>query len=540
VSYDARGSSDPDGDSLTYRWQFGDGSAEVQGFAAQHRYIDQGKFSITLIVTDSHGATDQAHWAIEIWNVAPSVTPSLTVPPMPAPLPLQAKISPHAFDVGPADNPVATIDWGDGTVSKDTVHTYTKPGAYVVQVTATDKDGATSQPWMSGALWVYDASASHPTAPGYESIDLGTLGGDAFPRALNNRGEVVGSGAASSTQGWVHHGFFWKDGVLTDLGPSGSSRGHADAINEAGWIAGGSGQGDPNMALWNEGVPAGSNYVGAGEYGVWVVKLTEAKDAVANVEGHEYPRAYLVRNGSSTDLGNLGAYFAYGRDMNSLWQVVGEAAVKYVGAEAYEWHAFLWENGVMKDLGSLGTTPCPYNPQDLCSYSEALDINERGQIVGDAENSSGVMRAVIWDPNTTTPRDLGFGSGSSRAVKINERGQIAGDGSGEGYFLDGVELIRLGSLGGGKTSVAGMNESGMVIGTSATSAGEIHAFIWSRGSGMRDLGTGPFGAARVGSTAVAINERGDVVGVAAPCLYQYDFSCSVWSPARPILWRNHN
>ena len=544
VFYDATGSNDPDGDSLTYQWQFSDGSADVKGFVVEHTFIDQGKYVITLIVTDSHGATDRAHWGVEIWNAAPAIRSAvLTIPRMPAPVPVQAKLRLDVFDQGPADNPVATIDWGDGTVSRDTVHTYPKPGVYSVTVTATDKDGAVSGPWTSVPLWVYDPTQNHPTAPGYEAIELGTLGGNAVPSSLNNHAEVVGWSATSDSQQWVYHGFLWKAGVLTDLGPPGSTRGHADVINDAGWIAGASGRGsDPYMVLWQDGIPAASDYVASDEFGVGAVRLLESKDALANVEGHEYPRAYVVRNGSATYLGDLGGYHSWGSDMNSREQIVGSAAIKYVGAAAYEWHAFLWEGGVIKDLGNLGTTPCSNIPELQCGYSEASDINEQGQIVGWAENSAGVMRAVIWESNTTTPKDLGFGSGSTRAVAINEHGQIAGDtySPGEGYFLDGTGIVRLGSLGGGHTQVVAMNEDGVVIGTSVTSGGEVHAFVWSRRAGMRDLGTGPFGVPGIGAVPVAINAHGDVIGYAMPCMTHSGVSsCSYWSTTRAILWR-HN
>lgn len=51
---DASGSSDPDGDALSYQWDFGDGNAG-HGRAAQHSYAQQGSFKVTLTVTDGAG-----------------------------------------------------------------------------------------------------------------------------------------------------------------------------------------------------------------------------------------------------------------------------------------------------------------------------------------------------------------------------------------------------------------------------------------------------------------------------------------------------
>lgn len=55
VVFDGRASSDPDGDPITYRWTFGDGSTSE---AAQptHEYSADGSFSVSLIVTDDKGA----------------------------------------------------------------------------------------------------------------------------------------------------------------------------------------------------------------------------------------------------------------------------------------------------------------------------------------------------------------------------------------------------------------------------------------------------------------------------------------------------
>jgi probable HAF family extracellular repeat protein len=148
----------------------------------------------------------------------------------------------------------------------------------------------------------------------------------------------------------------------------------------------------------------------------------------------------------------------------------------------------------------------------------------------------------LWSAKDLVPHDLGFGP-SSRAVAINERGQIAGDTwyqAGEAFFRDNGTVVTLGSLGGGKTRVRGMNEHGDVVGTSVTASGEVHAFVWQRETGMHDLGTGPFGVPNVGSVAVGINDRGDILGYVVPCDVSYDVQCSGWRPMRAVLWRSTN
>ena len=55
--FDARGSSDPDQDSLTYSWDFGDGSTG-SGVTTSHTYGSSGTFSIRLTVSDAEAQVD--------------------------------------------------------------------------------------------------------------------------------------------------------------------------------------------------------------------------------------------------------------------------------------------------------------------------------------------------------------------------------------------------------------------------------------------------------------------------------------------------
>lgn len=534
----AVGASDPDGDSLYYTWDFGDGATITGTYTHQtHQYLDNGTYAVVLTVTDSHGATATTTKNLTITNVAPSVTSAtLSAAPMPHTIPLEVTLHIEVSDPGAHDNPSAMIDWGDGTVSADTAHVYRRPGVYYPNVTVTDKDGATSsrQSWI--AVWVYDPADNHPI-PGYEVIDLGTLGGDQTrPLAFNNLAEVVGS---STTAGDTSHAFLWRNGVLSDISPPGQLIDQAVTINDAGVIVGGSQDGQ--LPMWHHGNLVGFVPVPRSEYGGWPVSVSPSGDVLVNLEGHEFPDAHLVRGGTVL---KLTTGHSAGLDMNSHEQVVGWIGISYIGGSAVETHAFVWDDSVMKDLGTIGTAPCWYAPERQCGSSEATDINEAGQIVGTAFDGNR-MRAVLWDSKDAAPRDLGFGTGSSQAVAINENGQIAGDASdysepSEGFFRENGTVIRLGSLGGGETRVAGMNEQGVVAGTSITASGDVHAFVWTRVTGMRDLGVGPFGAPGVGTVVVAINDRGDILGYAVPCAVNYQGYCGGQRPVRAILWRSTN
>lgn len=57
ASFDASGSSDPDGDTLAYAWDFGDGQTSSL-VAPAHAYDAAGTYLVTLVVSDGRGGTD--------------------------------------------------------------------------------------------------------------------------------------------------------------------------------------------------------------------------------------------------------------------------------------------------------------------------------------------------------------------------------------------------------------------------------------------------------------------------------------------------
>jgi microbial collagenase len=76
VNVDASASSDPDGDTLTYAWDFGDG-ATGNGKTASHTYAAAGNYPIKLTVNDGHGGTGNV---TQNFNASASGDPDPSVP----------------------------------------------------------------------------------------------------------------------------------------------------------------------------------------------------------------------------------------------------------------------------------------------------------------------------------------------------------------------------------------------------------------------------------------------------------------------------
>src|SRR5262249_23259284 len=112
------------------------------------------------------------------------------------------------------------------------------------------------------------------------------------------------------------------------------------------------------------------------------------------------------KNDLMRDLGTLGgtnpASLAW--DVNNLGQVVGQSSSNT------STHAFLWQSGVMSDLGVGG------------DYSIARAINDAGLVTGKF-SLSGTSHAFLWKNGTMT--DLGRSDGGN---DINSTGQLVADG----------------------------------------------------------------------------------------------------------------
>ena len=103
-------SSDPDGDALTYQWDFGDGT-QATGATVTHTWAQDGVYTVRLVVTDIRGLTDAIVSTATVANVAPIVGGIATATLLPG----ETYAAGGSFTDPGADTWSATVDYGDGS-----------------------------------------------------------------------------------------------------------------------------------------------------------------------------------------------------------------------------------------------------------------------------------------------------------------------------------------------------------------------------------------------------------------------------------------
>jgi probable HAF family extracellular repeat protein len=220
----------------------------------------------------------------------------------------------------------------------------------------------------------------------------------------------------------------------------------------------------------------------------------------ANLPGDFSSHAFIYSNGSLQDLGTLGPAFddSLGNGINDSGDVAGTSEISGNGNGSIS-HAFLYNNGVMHDLGTNG------GPD-----SSALAINDKAQITGYYVDTSGNRHAFIYTKGAI--KDIG--GFDSVGFGINASGEITGEtvtqpnGFRHAFLYSKGTMHDLGTLGGDTSEGVAINNSGEVIGGSNTVNGAPvdHVFLYKDGL-MIDLGI--LGGGR------GINDKAEVVGTTA-------------------------
>lgn len=217
---------------------------------------------------------------------------------------------------------------------------------------------------------------------------------------------------------------------------------------------------------------------------------------------------------SVIDLGTLGgtASNGYGGVNNRGW-VTGDANLSGDQTE----HAFLWRDGIMTDLGTLGGL----------NSSTAFPIkDDRGFIMGTAQTST-------LDP-------LGeFWGAAFFCTAVNCQGYQNLE---LGFLWQNGTMTALPTLGGNNSEAFGVNNVGEVVGMAETATQDpscippqvldFGAVIWGPKPGqIQELPVFPGDSV---AAALAINDNGQVVGTSGVCAVPTSLALGIHA----VLWQN--
>ena len=137
VAFNGGGSSDPNGGTLSYAWNFGDGGTGT-GATPSHTFARAGTYTVTLTLSDTNGLTGSATTTATITALSPPVA----VPGGPY---TGTVNQPIVFNGSASSDPnqsTLTYAWtfGDGGTATGATpsHTYTTAGSYQATLTVTD------------------------------------------------------------------------------------------------------------------------------------------------------------------------------------------------------------------------------------------------------------------------------------------------------------------------------------------------------------------------------------------------------------------
>jgi probable HAF family extracellular repeat protein len=315
----------------------------------------------------------------------------------------------------------------------------------------------------------------------YEIIDLGTFGGfSSVALGINNKAQIVGG---ADPPGGSRIAFLWENGSMTELPQLEAGESHeAEDINDLGIVVGRMGGNDHGF-IWD-----GKTIDFVGD--VLMPRSAYAINDSGEIVGSgRFPppapsglRAFHFADDVMTDLGTLGGTISIAWDVNASGQIVGES-----GTGGPPGGAFLLDSGVMSNLGTLGG-----------SGSEAQSINDNGQVVGRSLRETGTgFHAFLWEDGVMT--DLGLQLETlapfinSRPEAINNVGQVVGKGTVNfarkagfvsiGFLVDpdAGPILLLDTLpeNSGWSDIAprDINDNGQIVGSATTPEGSRHAFL---------------------------------------------------------------
>lgn len=336
--------------------------------------------------------------------------------------------------------------------------------------------------------------------------DLGSLnGGETHVTAINNSGDVVGWSRIAPGQ---QHAFLYRGGQMIDIGPQDTFYSTAEAINNAGLVAGSKYQ----NAMESTFIYGPNGISSPGSFG-WRTALYERATHINNngqIAGYAHytaddsERAFVSSGNGLHDLGTLGGKQSYLAGLNDAGQGAG-----YSSVASGALHAVASDGHSLTDLGTLGG-----------NNSWANAINQQGVIVGVSNTiDSSVQAFISHGSGMSDMRTLMPGNEHSLntwAFDINDKGQIVGvsDALG-GYIFDmnSRKVTQLDLLHGSAVQPVSINNQGQVFGRLYTANNELHPFFYSNGE-MMDLNTVLPGVVWDNRLALPLNDAGQIAASA--------------------------
>lgn len=284
--------------------------------------------------------------------------------------------------------------------------------------------------------------------------DLGAMKGaqSTGAVAINNRGQVIGTGIFTSSFPQVTRPFLWQRGKLLDLGTFAGRSTRAVDLNDAGQV----------------------------------LVQTDTLDQSAPV------KAFVWQRGRKTDIGSLGR-FTEAIELNERGQVLASSITP-----ANTTHAVMWHRGKLTDLGV---------PRGWRSVYPT-DLNERGDVVGFGHAADGTYQYVMWRQGR--PGAVPLGVPGSIPASINDRGQIALTvGNTAAVWWRGT--VRAQAPAG--TFATDINNHGVVVGGTQAVVNQtpFQAMVWNRGR----VTVLPRPAGYDRTSALTIDDRGLMFGFAS-------------------------
>jgi len=331
--------------------------------------------------------------------------------------------------------------------------------------------------------------------------NLGTLPGGncSNTQGVNARGDIVGNSENGTTDPVLGlteiRAVLWKDGEIKDLGTFGGNHSAAFGINNQGQVVG--------FAL---------NAI-ADPFSLFDLQILGSSNGTQT-------RAFLWQNGQNQlqDLGTLGGPDAWAQYVNQRGDVAGFSYTNSIPNPTTKFPTqdpFLWWNGRMIDLGTLGGT-----------FGLPTALNSRGQVIGQS-NLAGDQNGsdpFLWDDGNLIDLFIStIGGNPITANALNDSEEIVGGGvfpnrPFDAYLWKNGVAIDLEAVPGDCFSEAiAMNSRGQIVGNSLScDFSTLRSFLWEKSS-IVDLNTliPPNSALRLVET-LAINNRGEIAGNGVP------------------------